>query len=80
MADDYQIPTRSEAIIDVFVEMEGHDGCDGHEEFHVEPLEKFIYKYPLIMAVAVVETSNSVTSSIRNMNPSGEHVVIHRDT
>ena len=75
-----KIPARSEAIIYVFVEREDQDGCDGDKEFLVEPLEKFIDKYPLIMAAAVVETSNSVTSSIRVMNPSGEEVVIHQDT
>lgn len=80
VADDYQIPARSEAIIYVFVEREDHDGCDGDKEFLVEPLENFIDKYPLIVAAAVVETCNSVTSSIRVMNPSGEEVVIHQDT
>ena len=64
----------------MFVEREDRDGCDGDKEFLVEVLEKFINKYPLIMAAAVVETSNSVTRSIRVMNPSGEEVVIHQDT
>lgn len=79
-AEDYQIPARSEMIIDVFVDREEDDCCDESKDFIVEPVEKFTERYPLLMATALVEINNSVTSKVRLMNPSEEEVIIHQDT
>ena len=79
-ADDFQVPARSEVIIDVYVEREDEDCGKKPQEYVVEPLETFSERHPLVMAASLVEISGSVTSQVRVMNPSEEELVIHQNT
>ena len=74
LADDYILPGLSERIVDVFVEKMESDESSEKNEFLIEPSEKFLEKYPILLASCLVDTSEHVTVKVRLINPFSEEI------
>lgn len=80
-ADQYTIPPRCEALINVYVDRSIEDGTHGESnEYLIEPYSHFMEEYPLMMASCLVETDKNVTNVVRVMNPFDFEVKINQNT
>jgi len=80
VADNVDIPPRSEIIIDVFVDRFDDDPTDVPKNFVLEPKDDFIQEFPVVMAPSVVDISEDVTLKVRIMNPFDEEYTLKQDT
>ena len=80
VADDYQIPPRSEILIDVFIDRFEKDASSTSQTFVLESTDDVLEKYPILMAPTVVNIEKDVTSLVRVMNPFDQEFLLHQDT
>lgn len=74
------IPPKSEIIVDVLVERIDKDYFSDSQEFLIEPNQKFIGKYPVLMANCLLDIKSDVTSKVRILNPFDKEVHLIQDT
>lgn len=74
LAEDTNVPGRSEAVVDVFVERTEEDDSDQPADFIVEPTQKFKDRYKLVMASTLVDINRGPTCKIRVLNPFSDEV------
>ena len=79
LAEDVEVPGRTEAIIDVYVQRNEADDEDSNADFLVEPAEVFKDKYQLVMASTLVNINRSATSKVRVLNPFPASVKLKQD-
>ncbi|CAC5361722.1 unnamed protein product [Mytilus coruscus] len=69
VADNYEIPPRSEIFIDVFVDRFHDDSPETVQDCILEPSENFSERFSLVMAPCLVNISQNVTCKTRIINP-----------
>ena len=74
------IPPKSEIIVDVLVKRTDKDYLSDSQEFLIEPNQKFIEKYPVLMANCLVYIKSDVTSKVRILNLFDKEVYLIQDT
>lgn len=79
-AENVIIPPKSEIIVDVLVERIDKDYFSDSQEFLIEPNQKFIEKYPVLMANCLLDIKSDVTSKVRILNPFDKEVYLIQDT
>lgn len=79
-AENVIIPQKSEIIVDVLVERIDKDYFSDSQEFLIEPNQKFIEKYPVLMANCLLDIKSDVTSKVRILNPFDKEVYLIQDT
>ncbi|MES9881558.1 MAG: reverse transcriptase domain-containing protein [Sedimenticola sp.] len=77
-ADHFVIPSRCEAVIDVFVDG-SMDYVVEANTILIEPLSTFQEKYNVVMASGISDTHSNVTHKVRIMNPGTTDVSINQD-
>ncbi len=78
-ADHFIIPSRSEAIIDVFVDGKDTGSVVDRSNIIIEPSSAFQERYNVAMASSLCDAEANVTHQIRLMNPSVTDVSINQD-
>ena len=79
-AENVIIPPQSEIIVDVLVERTDKDYLSDSQELLIAPNQKFIEKYPVLMANCLVDIQSDVTSKVRILNPFDKEVHLIQDT
>ena len=79
MADDAQIPGRTEALVDVYVERNEGDDHDQNGKYIIEPTEQFVGRYHILMASVLVDINASTTCKVRVLNPFSHTVTLRQD-
>lgn len=79
-AENVIIPPKSEIIVDVLVERIDKDYLSDSQEFLIEPNQKCIEKYPVLMANCLLDIKSDVTSKVRILNPFDMEVHLIQDT
>ena len=79
-AEDFLIPSRSETIVDVYVDKFDNDDFRSPQNYLLEPTDLFLEKYPVVMASCLVDISQDCTNKVRLMNPFDHEVEIHQNT
>lgn len=79
-AENVIIPPKSEIIVDVLVERIDKDYLSDSQEFLIEPNQKCIEKYPVLMANCLLDIKSDVTSKVRILNPFDKEVHLIQDT
>ena len=79
-AENVIIPPKSEIIVDVLVERTDKDYLSDSQELLIAPNQKFIEKYPVLMANCLVDIKSDVTSKVRILNPFDKEVHLIQDT
>ncbi|VDI17858.1 Hypothetical predicted protein [Mytilus galloprovincialis] len=80
VADNYEIPARSEILIDVFVDRFHDDSSETVKNCILEPFENFSERFSLVMAPCLVNISQNVTCKTRIMNPYDYKKTLYQDT
>ncbi|CAC5409714.1 unnamed protein product [Mytilus coruscus] len=80
VADNYEIPPRSEILIDVFVDRFHDDSPETVQDCILEPSENFSERFSLVMAPCLVNISQNVTCKTRIMNPYDYKNTLYQDT
>ncbi|CAC5365998.1 unnamed protein product [Mytilus coruscus] len=80
VADNYEIPPRSEILIDVFVDRFQDDSPETVQDCILEPSENFSERFSLVMAPCLVNISQNVTCKTRIMNPYDYKKTLYQDT
>ena len=79
-AENVIIPPQSEIIVDVLVERTDKDYLSDSQELLIALNQKFIEKYPVLMANFLVDIKSDVTSKVRILNPFDNEVHLIQDT
>ncbi|CAC5397556.1 unnamed protein product [Mytilus coruscus] len=80
VADNYEIPPRSEIVIDVFVDRFHDESPETVQDCILEPSENFSERFSLVMAPCLVNISQNVTCKTRIMNPYDYKNTLYQDT
>ncbi|CAC5392466.1 unnamed protein product [Mytilus coruscus] len=80
VADNYEIPPRSEILIDVFVDRFHDDSPETVQVCILEPSENFSERFSLVMAPCLVNISQNVTCKTPIMNPYDYKNTLYQDT
>ncbi|CAC5395659.1 unnamed protein product [Mytilus coruscus] len=80
VADNYEIPPRSEILIDVFVDRFHDDSPETVQDCILEPSENFSERFSLVMAPCLVNISQNVTCKTHIMNPYDYKNTFYQDT
>ncbi|CAC5410263.1 unnamed protein product [Mytilus coruscus] len=80
VADIYEIPPRSEILIDVFVDRFHDDSPETVQDCILEPSENSSERFSLVMAPCLVNISQNVTCKTRIMNPYDYKNTLYHDT
>lgn len=70
VADNFCIPAKTEAVVDIYVERTEDDDSDREADFLVEPTDHLNKAYQLIMGSTIVNINQSATCKVRILNPS----------
>jgi hypothetical protein len=79
-AENVIIPPQSEIIVDVLVERTDKDYLSDSQELLIALNQKFIEKYPVLMANCLVYIKSDVTSKVRILNLFDKEVYLIQDT
>lgn len=79
VAENSEIPPRSEILIDVFVDRKQNDLIEREQNCLLEPSEDFSERYPLVMAPCLVDISKNVTCKARILNPYDYKRTLYQD-
>lgn len=79
MAEDFQIPGSSEAVVDVFIERSEEDDFDPDHNYIVAPTDNFTENYHLLMATTLVDINTSPTCKVRILNPHHSEITLRQD-
>ena len=80
VSDNFEIPPRSEVLVDVFIDRFENDDLNGNQDFLLEPTTEFMQNFPLSMAATLVNIKDNVTSRVRIMNPFDIKYTLRQDS
>ena len=79
VAENFQIPGNSEAVVDVFIERYSEDDVDPDQDYIVAPDDNFTENYQLLMASTLVDINRSPACKVRILNPHHAEVTLWQD-